>query len=90
MGFSVYEAVFGSPLSVPGEFLDSLELSSSSYRRKIEKVIAGFAVTTPHHVYQSPSRQLPPAFWTPKFFVCLRGCYGSVPGFIVSLTLSCS
>ena len=36
-GFSVNKAIYGSPLTIPGEFLGSLELPQSSYLSKIEK-----------------------------------------------------
>ena len=41
-GFSFSEAVYGSPLTIPGEFLEALEIPSSQFIRKIEKVIARF------------------------------------------------
>ena len=58
---SVSEAIYGSPLTGPGEFLGSPELPPSAYLSKIEQALAGFAVPPPHHVPQSPPRQLPAA-----------------------------
>jgi len=37
-----FSAVFGSPLVLPGEFLDSSELSPNLYLQKIEDAISGF------------------------------------------------
>ena len=71
-GFSFSEAVFGAPLSAPGEFLDSLELASFSCLQKIERAVAGFAFPLPHHVLQSPPFQLPPALMTAKFVIVLE------------------
>ena len=47
-GFSVSEAAFGSPLTVPGEFRRSLELPRTSFLRKIENAVTGFAIPPPH------------------------------------------
>ena len=66
-GLSVFEAVYGSPLTVPGEFLGSSKLPTLTYLSKIEQALAGFAIPPPHHVPQSPSRQLPAALLSAKF-----------------------
>jgi len=66
-GFSVSEAVYGSPLSIPGEFLDAPELPSSQFLSKMEKVIAGFSVPPPHHVQHSPPVEVPAALKAAKF-----------------------
>ena len=58
---SISKAFYGFPLTVPGEFLGSPELPPSSYLSKIKEAVAGFAIPTPHHVLQSPPRQLPAA-----------------------------
>ena len=58
-GLSVLKAVYGFPLTVPGEFLGSPELSPSTYLSKIEHAVAGFAIPPPNHVLQSPPHQLP-------------------------------
>ena len=39
-GLSVSEAIYGSPLTVPGEFLGSPEFPPSTYLRKIEQAVA--------------------------------------------------
>ena len=53
-GLSVSEAVYGSSLTVPGEFLGSPELPPASFLRKIENALTGFAIPPPHHVCKSP------------------------------------
>ena len=49
-GFSISEAVFGSPLTIPGEFLDGAELPPFKFLQKIELTVSGFASPPPHHV----------------------------------------
>ena len=66
-GFSVSEAVYGSALTIPGEFLDASEFPSSQFISKIEKVIAGFSTSLPHHVQHSPPAEIPAALKTVKF-----------------------
>ena len=65
--FSVSKAVFGAPLSVPGEFINSPELPSFSYLQKIYRPVAGVAVPPPHHVHKSPPSQRLPALLTAQF-----------------------
>ena len=60
-GLSVSEAVYSALLPVPGDFLGSTELPTSSFLHKIEEAVAGFTVSPPHHVWPSPLLQLPPA-----------------------------
>ena len=56
---------------VPGEFMDSPELSSATYLGKIERAAAGFLVPPPHHVLQTPPQPLPTALLSGKYmFVC--------------------
>ena len=57
-GFSVSEAVFGSLLTVPGQFLDGGELQSSKFLQMIELAVSRFATPLPHHV--SPALPAPP------------------------------
>ena len=66
-GFSVSEAVYGSALTIPGEFLDGPELHSSQFLSKIGKVISGFSVPPPHHVPQQSPAEVPAALATAKF-----------------------
>ena len=58
-GFSISEAVYGSALTIPGEFLDGPELPSSQFLSKIRKVISGFSIPPPHHVPQQPPTEVP-------------------------------
>ena len=70
-GLSVSEAVYGSPLTMPGELVDVPELPPESFLRKVERAIDGFAVPPPHHVHPVPPSQLPAALLKAKFmFVC--------------------
>ena len=66
-GLSVSKAVYGSPLTVPGEFLGSPELPPSSYLSKIEQAVAGFTFPPPHHVLQSPPCQQPAVLMSAKY-----------------------
>ena len=66
-GFSISEAVYGSALTIPGEFLDGPELPSSQFLSKIRKVISGFSIPPPHHVPQQPPTEVPAPLWTAKF-----------------------
>ena len=58
------EAVFGSPLVLPGEFLDSPELPSPEYLRQIQQIIKNNPVFPPHHI-STPTNpvqeQVPPS-----------------------------
>ena len=64
---SVSEAVYGSPFTVPGEFLMSPDLPPSSFLRKMDNTVAGFTIPPPHHVQYSPPLQLPPALLAAEF-----------------------
>ena len=64
-GFS--EAVYGSALTIPEEFLDGPELPSSQFLSKIQKVISGFSVPPPHHVPQQPPAEVPAPLSNAKF-----------------------
>ena len=66
-GLSVSKAVYGSSLTVPGEFLGSPELPPASFLRKIENALTGFPVPLPHHVRNSPPQQFPPTLLTAEF-----------------------
>ena len=66
-GFSVSEAVYGSALTIPGEFLDALELPNSQFINKIRKVIAGYSTPPPQHVQHLPPTELPAALRIAKF-----------------------
>ena len=66
-GLSVSKLVYGSSLTLPGEFLGSPELPPASFLRKIEDAIGGFGIPPPHHVRSSPPQQLPPALLAAEF-----------------------
>ena len=66
-GLSFSKAVYGAPLTVPGEFLGSPELPLSSFLCKIKNAVARFGVSLPHHVCHSPPHQLPPALMLAKY-----------------------
>ena len=70
-GLSVSEAFYGSPLTVPEEFLGSPELPLSTYLSKIERAVAGFAIPLPHHVLQSLPRQLLAALLASRY-MCFK------------------
>ena len=46
---SASKALFGSPLVLPGEFLDSPELPSSEYLRRIQSILKNNSAVLPHH-----------------------------------------
>ena len=64
---SVSEAMFGSPLMVPGEFLHSTELPPATDLGKIERAVAEFLVPPPHHVLRTPPCPLPAALMSAKY-----------------------
>ena len=66
-GLSTSEAVYGSPLTIPGEFLGSPEIPPSAFLRKIDEAVTRFAIPPPHHIQDSPPRPMPPALLTCKF-----------------------
>ena len=66
-GLSVSEAVFRAPLMVPGEFLESPELTPAANLGKIEHAVAGFSVPPPHHVLQTLPRMLMAALLSAKY-----------------------
>ena len=66
-GLSVSEAVYGSPLTLPGELVDIPELLPDTFLRKVNRAIDGFAVSLPHHVRPVPPVQLPAALVSAKY-----------------------
>ena len=66
-GLSVSEAVYGSPLTLPGELVDIPELLPDAFLRKVDRAIDGFAVPLPHHVRPVPLVQLPSALMSAKY-----------------------
>ena len=70
-GLSVSEAVYGSPLTLPGELVDIPELLPDAFLKKVNRSIDGFAISPPHHVRPVPPVQLPAALVSAKYlFVC--------------------
>ena len=53
-GFSPAEAVCGSNLSLPGEFLEHSELPPEGFLRKVEQAVQGFSGPPQHHVIPQP------------------------------------
>jgi hypothetical protein len=66
-GLSVSEAVYGSPLSLPGELVDVPELLPDAVLRKVNRAVEGFAIPPPHHVRPAPPNQLPAALISAKY-----------------------
>ena len=48
------EAVYGSNLSLPGEFLEHSELTPEGFLRKIEQAVLGFSGPPRHHMIPQP------------------------------------
>ena len=53
-GFSPAEAVYGSNLSLPGEFLEHSEIPPESFLCKVKLAVQGFLGTPRHHVTPHP------------------------------------
>ena len=70
-GFSVFKAVFGSPLMVPGEFLECSELPPLVFLQKIERAVSEFGVPLPQHVPLAQPVPIPPALLTTKFVLAV-------------------
>ena len=66
-GFSIFEAAFGSPLTVPGNFLDGGNIPPSQFLQKIERAVSRFAVPRPHYIAPSLLTPLPPALLAAQF-----------------------
>ena len=66
-GLSVTEAVYGSPLTLPGELVDIPELLPDAFLWKVNRDIDGFSVFPPHHVRPVPPVQLPAALVSAKY-----------------------
>lgn len=58
-GFSVSEALYGAPLTVPGEFLDGPEIPDSSFLQRMERAVSGFTRPPPHHTSPQPLQGIP-------------------------------
>ena len=53
-GFSSAEVVFGSPLSLPGEFLKHSEIPLEIFLFRVEQAVTGFSSPPRHHVAPQP------------------------------------
>ena len=53
-GFSPGEAVYGSNLSLPGEFLEHSEIPPENFLHKVELALQGFSGPPQHHVTPQP------------------------------------
>ena len=56
-GFSPAEAVYGSNLSLPGEFLEHSEIPPETFLRKVERAAQGFSGPPRHHMTPQPQPQ---------------------------------
>ena len=64
-GSSPSEAVFGTQLCLPGEFLTSGDMSQSDFIRRIDIAVSNFSSSVPHH--RSVPLRFPSALSTSKF-----------------------
>ena len=60
-------SVFGSPLTVSGEFLEGGELPPFKFLQKIELAVSRFAAPPPHHVSQALPAPRSPALLAAKY-----------------------
>ena len=60
-GFSPAKAVYGSHLSLPGEFIKHPEFPPEVFLRIVENAVSGFSGPPCNHVVSAP--QLPPVPW---------------------------
>ena len=63
---SASEALFGAPLVLPGEFLDSPELPSEEFLQRVQQVLKNNPVSPPHH----KSTTVVPSSTVPSSLVC--------------------
>ena len=69
-GLSASEAVYGAPLCLPGEFLDSVDLPPREFLDRIQSALHGLSLPPPHHVAPS-SAHIPAALASAEYvFVC--------------------
>ena len=71
-GFSAAEAVYGSTLSLPGEFLEHSELPLESFLRRVEQAVLGFSRPPRHHIVPQPQPQPIPSVLLTADFVFSR------------------
>ena len=58
-GYAPAEALFGTQLAVPGEFLDAPHMPRKDFFWKIDCAIIGFSGPIPHHTRPAPAKLLP-------------------------------
>ena len=58
-GFSAAKTIYGAPLCLPGEFLDSVDLPPTEFLDRIQSALRGLTLPPPHHV--APSSACVPA-----------------------------
>ena len=63
-GFSASEAVYGTSLCLPGEFLDSVDLPPREFLDRIQSTLRGLTLSPPHHV-APPHHLAPPSARVP-------------------------
>ena len=56
-GFSPAEAIFSSPLSLPGEFLKHTEFPPEIFLGQVKQAVTGFSGPPQHHVPPQPQPQ---------------------------------
>ena len=56
-GFSPAEAVFGTALSLPGEFLEHSEIPPEIFLRQVEQAFLGFSGPPQHQLVPQPQPQ---------------------------------
>ena len=62
-GYAPVEALFGTQLAVPGEFLDAPDLPPTDFLQKIDSWITGFSGPVPHHTRPPPAKPLSETFF---------------------------
>ena len=70
-GFSPAEAVYGTPLSLPGKFIEHWEFPKGGFLRKVEQAVSGFSGPPCHHVTPPQPQPLPRALLTAEFVFVL-------------------
>ena len=61
MCLSVSKAIYGYPVTLPGELVDVPEMPLDTFLGKLERAIDGFTIPLPHHVSPVSPSQLPEA-----------------------------
>ena len=69
-GYAPAEALFGTKLAVPGEFLDAPDLPSTNFLQKIDSAITGFSRPFPHHTCLASTKPLPKTLLSSGICIC--------------------